>query len=78
MLLSSSLVRFGFVFLIDIIEFVNAFHYGEEVRFRRLDVIIGGTGSSGLAGWLLNDPELLLVSAEEPPMFMLAERDANW
>ena len=62
----------------DIIEFVNAFHDGEEVRFRRLDDIVGGTGPIGLAGRLLNDPELLLVSAEEPPTFALAEHDANW
>ena len=40
--------------------------------------IIGGTGSSGLAGRLLNDPELLLISAEEPPTFILTERDTNW
>ena len=57
---------------------MNAFHEGEEVRFRRLDDIVGGTGSSGLVGRLLNDLELLLVSAEEPPTFALAERDANW
>ena len=57
---------------------MDAFHDGEEVRFRRLDNIVGGIGSSGLVGWLLNDPELLLVSAEEPPTFALAERDANW
>ena len=62
----------------DITEFVDAFHDGEEVRFHRLDDIIGGTGPLGLAGWLLNDPKLLLVSAEEPPSFALAERDANW
>ena len=49
-----------------------------EVRFHGLDDIVGGIGPSGLAGWLLNDPELLLVSAEEPPTFALAERDANW
>ena len=61
----------------DITEFVDAFHEGEEVRFRRLDDIVGGTGPSGLAGRLLNDAELLLVSAEEPPMFALAERDGN-
>jgi len=46
----------------DITKFVDAFHEGEEVRFRRLDDIIGGTGPSGLAGRLLNDQELLLVS----------------
>ena len=62
----------------DITEFVDAFHEGEEVRFHRLDNIVGGTGPSSLAGRLLNDAELLLVSAEEPPMFMLAERDGNW
>jgi len=59
----------------DITEFVDAYHDGEEVRFRRLD---GGTGPSGLARWLLNETELLLVSAEEPPTFALAKRDANW
>ena len=57
---------------------MDAFHDGEEVRFRRLDDIVGDTGPSGLAGRLLNDPELLLVSVEEPPTFALAERDANW
>ena len=62
----------------DITEFVDAFHEGEEVRFRRLDDISGGTGPSGLAGRLLNDAELLLVSVEEPPTFVLAERDGNW
>ena len=43
-----------------------------------MDDIVGGTRSSGLAGRLLIDPELLLISAEEPPTFALAERDANW
>ena len=61
----------------DITEFVNVFHDDEEVRFRRLDDIDGGIGPSGLAGRLLNDVELLLISAEEPPTFALAERDAN-
>ena len=54
------------------------FHHGEKVWFRRLDDIVGGTGSLGLAGRLLNDPELLLVSVEEPPTFALTERDADW
>ena len=61
----------------DINEFMEAFHEGEEVRFRRLDDIVGGIGPSGLAGRLLNDIELLLVSAEEPPTFALAEHDGN-
>ena len=62
----------------DITEFVDAFHEGEEVRFHGLDNIVSGRGSLGLAGWLLNGPELLLVSVEEPPTFTLAKRDANW
>ena len=56
---------------------MDAFHEGEEVWFRWLDDIVGGTGPSSLAGRLLNDVELLLVSAEEPPTFVLAERDGN-
>ena len=62
----------------DITEFVDAFHEGKEMRFHRLDDIVSGTGPSGLAGRLLNGTELLLVSAEEPPMFTLVERDGNW
>ena len=62
----------------DITEFVDAFHDGEEARFCRLDNIVDDIGSSGLVGRLLNDPELLLISAEEPPTFALAEHDANW
>ena len=61
----------------DITEFVDAYHEGEELRFRRLDDIVGGTGPSGLVGRLLNDAELLLVSAEEPPTFALVEQDRN-
>ena len=57
---------------------MDAYHEGEELRFRRLDDIVGGTGPSGMAGRLLNDAELLLVSAEEPPTFALAEHDGNW
>ena len=61
----------------DITEFMDAFHEGEEVQFCRLDDIIGGTDPSCLAGRLLNDAELLHVSAEEPPTFALAEHDGN-
>ena len=55
---------------------MDAFHEGEEVRFHRLDNIVGGTGPSGLAGQLLNDQELLL-GAEEPPTFVLSECNGN-
>ena len=57
---------------------MDAYHEGEELRFRRLDDIVGGIGPSGMAGRLLNDAELLLVSVEEPPAFVLAKRDGNW
>ena len=57
---------------------MDTFHDGEEVRFHRLVDIVGGTGPLDPVGRLLNDPKLLLISAEEPPTFALAERDANW
>ena len=57
---------------------MDAFHDGEEVRFRRVDNLAGEGGAPGLASRLLDDPELLHVSAEEPPTFTVAERDANW
>ena len=62
----------------DISEFMDAFHDGEEVRFRRMDNIVGNAGATGLASRLLDDPELLLVSVEELPTFALAESAANW
>ena len=61
----------------DIDEYVDAFHDGEEVRFRRVNNIVGDGGALGLATSILDDPKLLLVSAEEPPTFVVAERDAN-
>ena len=48
----------------DITEFVDAFHEGEEVWFHRLDDIIGSIEPLDLAGRLLSDPELLLISVE--------------
>jgi len=62
----------------DIDEFVDAFHDGEEVRFRQVDNIVSEGGAPELASRLLDDLELLLVSAEEPSTFTVAERDANW
>ena len=46
----------------DIDEYVDAFYDGEEVRFRRVDNIVGEGRAPGLASRLLDDPELLLVS----------------
>ena len=57
---------------------MDAFHDSEEVRFRHVDNIVDEGRAPRLASRLLDDPELLLVSAEEPPMFIVAERDANW
>ena len=62
----------------DIDEYVDAFHDGKEVRFRRVDNIVDEGGAPRLASHFLDDPELLLVSAEEPPTFAVAERDVNW
>ena len=56
---------------------MDAFHDGEEVRFRRLDNIVSNAGATGLVSRLLDDLELLLISAEEPPMFAVADHDAN-
>jgi hypothetical protein len=57
---------------------VDAFHDGEEVRFRQMDNVVGEAEAPGLASRLLDDPKLLLMSAEEPMTFAVAERDANW
>jgi hypothetical protein len=46
---------------------VDAFHDGEEVRFYRVDNIIGDTRALGLVSQLLDNLELLLISIEEPP-----------
>ena len=63
----------------DYTEFVDAYHDGEEVRFRRIEGIIGEAEVPGVAARLLDDdPELLLMSAEEPTSFAVAERDPNW
>jgi hypothetical protein len=56
---------------------VDTFHDSEEVRFRRVDNIVGDGGAPGLASRILDDPELLLINAEELPTFMVADRDAN-
>jgi hypothetical protein len=57
---------------------VDTFDDGEEVRFCRMDNIVGDAGAPGLACWLLDKPKSLLVSALESPMFAVAKRDANW
>jgi len=56
---------------------VDACHDGEELRFRRVDDVIGEAELPGLAS-RLTDPELMLMSAEEPATFAVAERNAAW
>jgi hypothetical protein len=58
--------------------YVDAFHDGDEVRFRTLENIIEDTAAPRMESRLLDDAELLLTSAEEPPTFAEAEREANW
>jgi hypothetical protein len=64
----------------NVTDFVDAFHEGEEVRFRRVDNVIGEAEVPGLAVRGLDgaDNTLLLMSAEEPATFVVAERDAAW
>jgi hypothetical protein len=59
---------------------VDAFHEGEDVRFRRVDNVVGEATVPGLAARMLDDADqtLLLMSAEEPATFAVAERDAAW
>jgi hypothetical protein len=58
--------------------YVDAFHDGEDIRFRKIDDIVGDTEAPGFASRILDDAELLLTSVEEPPTFAEAEREENW
>jgi hypothetical protein len=62
----------------NIDTYVDAFHDGEEVRFRTMENIVGNAMTPGMARHVLNDVELLLTSADEPHTFAEAEREANW
>jgi hypothetical protein len=53
---------------------VDAFHDGEEVRFHRMDNVVREAEASGLMTRLLDDQELLLMSAEESTTFAVAEK----
>jgi hypothetical protein len=57
---------------------MDAFHDIEEVHFRHMDNVAGEAEAPGLATHLLDDQELLLMSAEEPAMFIVVEKDASW
>jgi hypothetical protein len=63
----------------NVSDFVDAFHEGEEIRFRRMDHVVGDAEVPGLAARMLNaDHRLMLMSAEEPATFAIAEREAAW
>jgi hypothetical protein len=61
----------------NINDFVDAFHDGEEVRFCRMDNIVGEAKAPGLASCLLKDPTLLLMSIEEPISWQLRRTQAG-
>ena len=63
----------------NIDEYVDAFHDGEELRFKQVDTLsVKGELLCWLVGFWMTHPELLLVSTEEPPTFTVPKRDANW
>jgi hypothetical protein len=58
---------------------VDAFHDGEEVRFRRVDNVLGDAATPGLAARLLGEEEeLMMLSTEEPATFAAAEHKPEW
>jgi hypothetical protein len=57
---------------------MDAFHDDKEVHFRHVHNVIGEAEASSLATRLLDDQELLLMSAEEPAMFAVVEKDVSW
>jgi hypothetical protein len=62
----------------NVSDFMDAFHDGEEVRFCRLDNVVGEAEVPSLVTHLLNDQELLLMSAEETVTFAVEEKDTSW
>ena len=62
----------------NVAEFVDAFHDGEEVRFCHMDNVLGDATTLGLAARLLGEEDLMMMSAEEPATFAVAERKAKW
>ena len=57
---------------------IDADYSGEPLRFRLVDDIVGMGSSPGQAAHVLDDLELHLGSAEEPPNFTAAEQEARW
>jgi len=57
---------------------IDAYYFGEPLRFRAVDDLVGDTSPPGQAARDLDDLELHLGSAEEPPSFAAAEQEACW
>lgn len=57
---------------------LDAAYAGEQLRFRPVRNLIDGAPIPGLAARNLGDQRLLMVSAEEPSSFSMAEQDPNW
>lgn len=58
--------------------YIDAEHDKEPLRFRPMDDIVGNTSPPGRAARVLDDLELHLGSAEEPPSFAAAEQERCW
>ena len=56
---------------------IDADYSGEPLRFRLVDDIVGMGSPPGQAAHVLDDLELHLGSAEEPPNFAAAEQEAR-
>jgi len=57
---------------------IDADYSGEPLRFSLVDDIVGMGSPPGQAAHVLDDLELHLGSAEEPPNFAAAEQEARW
>ncbi|CAN6310868.1 unnamed protein product [Urochloa humidicola] len=75
---SASSIRFATPPL-NVADHVDDSYEGEELRFRRVDNIIGDDTPPGFAERELEEElELHLGSAEEPPSFEAAEQEPQW
>ncbi|WVZ71914.1 hypothetical protein U9M48_020443 [Paspalum notatum var. saurae] len=63
----------------DAAEYLDADYDGEPVRYRLVNDAVGPATPPGLAARELDEAEeLLFGSAEEPPSYAEAEKDAHW
>ncbi|WVZ87388.1 hypothetical protein U9M48_034029 [Paspalum notatum var. saurae] len=63
----------------DTAKYLDADYDGEPVHYRLVNDVVGPTTPPGLAARELDEAEeLLFGSAEEPPSYAEAEKDAHW